>query len=171
MANLSNKSGGVPDFMNSDVRCLTWWNASVSPNESECLSFNSCYTNLSSQITKREKLSTSGCHLWRPGRQGSRCLRPPTIRRLWESSLFRVASEANDERTLACKRIRFFRRKRSNDRKYVYGSQGKTTREWVANPREAVASFSAPCSHLLLCVLLARSFILYPLKVELARRL
>ena len=142
--------------MNSGARCLTWWNASVSPNESECLSFNSCYTNLSSQITKREKLSTSSCHLWCPGRQGCRCLRPLTIRRLRESSLFRVASEANDKRTLACERIRFFRRKRSDDRKYVCGSQSKRTREWVANPREAVASFSAPCSHLFLCVLLAR---------------
>ena len=153
---LKQKKAGVPDVMNSDVPCLTWWNASVSPNESEYLSFNSCYANLSSQITKREKLSTSGCHLWRPGRQGSRCLRPPTIRRLRESSLFRVASEENDERTLACESIRFFRRRRSDDMKYVCGSQGKRTREWVANPREAVASFSAPCSHLLLCVLLAR---------------
>ena len=80
----------------------------------------------------------------------------PTIRRLRESSLFRVASEANDERTLACESIRFFRRKRSDDRKYVSGLQGKRTRERVANPREAVASFSAPVSHLFLCVLLAR---------------
>ena len=58
----------------TEVRCLAGWNSSVSHNESECLCFNTRCTNLSSQSTEREKISTSGCHFCRPGRQNYRCL-------------------------------------------------------------------------------------------------
>ena len=37
--------------------------------------FNSCCTNLSSQSTKRENISTFGFYFWRPGRQRLLCLR------------------------------------------------------------------------------------------------
>ena len=37
--------------------------------------FNSRRTNLSSQSTEREKISTSSCHFWGRGRRQSRCLR------------------------------------------------------------------------------------------------
>ena len=60
-----------PEFEISIVRCLAR-GASVSHNESECLRFNSRCTNVLSQSTDREKMSTSSCHFWR---QRSRCLR------------------------------------------------------------------------------------------------
>ena len=41
-----------------EVWCLAWWNTFVSHNESECLCFNSCCTNLLSQISEREKMAT-----------------------------------------------------------------------------------------------------------------
>ena len=60
---------------NPEVRCLDWWNDSVSHNASECLCFNSTLTDLSIQSTEKEKMPTSSCHFWRPRRQRSRCLR------------------------------------------------------------------------------------------------
>ena len=57
-----------------EVWCLTWWNTSVSHNESECLCFNSHCTNLLTKSTEREKRSTSGCYFWHLGHQHSRCL-------------------------------------------------------------------------------------------------
>ena len=44
-------------------------------NASECLCFNSTLTDFSIQSTEKEKMPTSSCHFWRPGRQRSRCLR------------------------------------------------------------------------------------------------
>ena len=45
-----------------EVWCLTWWNTSVSHNESECLCFNSHCTNLPIHSTGREKKS----NFWLP---------------------------------------------------------------------------------------------------------
>ena len=60
-----------------EVWCLAWWNTFVSHNESECLCFNSCCTNLLSQISEREKMATRSWFFFSLclGRQFSHCVR------------------------------------------------------------------------------------------------
>ena len=48
-------------------------------NESEYLCSDYRCSNLSSQSTEKEKISTSGCRFGRPGRQRSCCLRFPLL--------------------------------------------------------------------------------------------
>ena len=62
MSRLSNENADIPEVMISNRRFHVRWNASVSHNESECLRFNSRCTNVLSQSTDREKMSTSSCH-------------------------------------------------------------------------------------------------------------
>ena len=59
MSRLSNENTDIPEVMISNRRFHVRWNASVSHNESECLRFKSRCTNVLSQSTDREKISTS----------------------------------------------------------------------------------------------------------------
>ena len=71
----------IPDVINSNQKFDVSLDRTLLTNitKSECLYFNSHCTNLSSQSTEREKISTWDCRCWRPGCQSFSCLMHQSI--------------------------------------------------------------------------------------------
>ena len=71
----------IPDVINSNQKFDVSLDRTLLTNKtkSECLCFNSHCTNLSSQSTEREKISTWDCRFWRPGCQSFSCLMHQSI--------------------------------------------------------------------------------------------
>ena len=71
----------IPDIMNNNEKFDVSLDRMLLTNitKSECLCFNSHCTNLSSQSTEREKISTWDCRFWRPGCQSFHCLMHQSI--------------------------------------------------------------------------------------------
>ena len=71
----------IPDVNNSNQKFDVSLDRTLLTNitKSECLCFNSHCTNLSSQSTEKEKISTWDCHFWRPGCQSFSCLMHQSI--------------------------------------------------------------------------------------------
>ena len=102
-ASLSNRNTDAQDVMNSNRKFDVSVDGTLPShhNDSECLCFNSCCTNLSSQSTERKKISSSGCHFRRPGCQ--RLLKGPNtscIKHECHSTLTTLGEIQNQNRAL-----------------------------------------------------------------------
>ena len=71
----------IPDVINSNQKFDVSLDRTLLTNitKSECLCFNFHCTNLLSQSTEREKISTWDCRFWRPGCQSFSCLMHQSI--------------------------------------------------------------------------------------------